>query len=139
MDIAAPCSLPDISAVTGPLGRRQEGNAAPKRDRRRTLTKIDRRGRLGRRITELTDMFTAAVDEEPTPMRKMKIQKAAELTAIAELARGDFMRDGQGSLDDIVRLERKADQAIRAAGISEAKPVKPELVEPALCRPGASR
>jgi hypothetical protein len=32
------------------------------------------------------------------------------------------MRDGKGTLDDIVRLERKADQAVRSLGLSDAKP-----------------
>ena len=71
-------------------------------------------------------MFAAAAGAELTPMRKLKVQKAAELTAIAELARGDFMRDGKGTLDDIVRCERKADQAIGALGISEAPRVARE-------------
>ena len=85
------------------------------------MTKIDKRLPLGKRIVELTAMFTAAVGEL-TPLRKLKVEKAAQLTAIAELARGDFMRDGKGTLDDIVRLERKADQAVRALGLTEAKP-----------------
>ena len=105
---------------TSPAQRRVIGS--PKRDRRLTLTMVDKRGRLGKRIAELTAMFAAAVGGEQTPMRKMKVEKAAQLTAIAELARGDFMRDATGTLDDIVRLERKADQAVRALGISEAKP-----------------
>jgi hypothetical protein len=95
---------------------------APKRDRRLTLTKIDRRGRLGKRVAELTGMFAAAVGGEQTPMRKLKVEKAAQLTALAELARGDFMRDGKGTLDDIVRLERKSDQAVRSLGLTDAKP-----------------
>jgi hypothetical protein len=111
------------SAIPTPLVRRPDDCPAPKRDRRLTLTRIDKRSRLGKRIGELTAMFTVAVcEEELTGLRRLKVQKAAELTAIAELARGDFMRDGKGSLDDIVRLERKADQAVRALGISEAKP-----------------
>jgi hypothetical protein len=94
---------------------------APKRGRKLTLTKLDKRGRLGRRVAELTSMFIDALGGELTPMRKLKVMKAAELTALAELARGDFMREGNGTLDDIVRLERKADQAIRALGINDAK------------------
>ena len=74
-------------------------------------------------------MFAVAVGGELTPMRKLKVDKAAQLTAIAELARGDFMRDGKGTLDDIVRLERKADQAIRALGLTEAKPKAPTLLD----------
>ena len=67
-------------------------------------------------------MLTAALGSvELTPMRRMKIEQAAQLTALAELARGRFMRDGEGTLDDIVRLERKADSAVRALGIVESK------------------
>jgi hypothetical protein len=94
-----------------PSQAKQDAVALPKRDRRLTLTKIDKRGRLGKRVAELTAIFAAAVGGELTAMRKLKIEKAADLTAMAEQARGDFMRDGKGTLDDIVRLERKADQA----------------------------
>jgi hypothetical protein len=113
----------DCPAVAETLPAQQRGASAPKRDRRLTLTRIDRRGRLGKRIAELTAMFAAAVGGEVTPMRKLKVEKASHLTAIAELARCAFMRDGKGTLDDIVRLERKADQAVRLLGITdEAKP-----------------
>jgi hypothetical protein len=110
------------SADAQPSLAQQRVAVAPKRDRRLTLTKIDRRGRLGKRVAELTGMFAAAVGGEQTPMRKLKVEKAAQLTALAELARGDFMRDGKGTLDDIVRLERKADQAVRSLGLTDAKP-----------------
>jgi hypothetical protein len=109
-------SQPSADAL--PSLAQQRVAVAPKRDRRLTLTKI-RRGRLGKRVAELTGMFAAAVGGEQTPMRKLKVEKAAQLTALAELARGDFMRDGKGTLDDIVRLERKADQAIRALGLTD--------------------
>jgi hypothetical protein len=105
-----------------PAQAQQGAAVAPKRDRRLTLTKVDKRGRLGKRVTELIAMFVDALGDDLTPMRKLKIDRAAQLTTIAELARGDFMRDSAGTLDDIVRLERKADQAVRALGIREAKP-----------------
>jgi hypothetical protein len=120
-------SQPEISpADLAPLSPPQSATVAPKRDRRLTLTKIDKRGRLGKRVAELTAMFAAAVGGELTPMRKLKVEKAAQLTALAELARGDFMRDAKGTLDDIVRLERKADQATRALGIVERPPETPK-------------
>jgi hypothetical protein len=123
MDLAASCRQPNILPTdAAPLGAHQKGGRAPKRDRRLTLTKIDKLGRLGKRVAELTAMFAAAVGGEQTPMRKLKVEKAAELTALAELARGDFMRDGKGTLDDVVRLERKADQAVRSLGITERDP-----------------
>jgi hypothetical protein len=123
MDIAASSSVAEISsAVAAPLAGRQADGNTPKRDRRLTLTKIDKRGRLGKRVAELTAMFAAAVHGEQTPMRKLRVEKAAELTAMAEQVRGDYMRDGNGTLDDIVRIERKADQAVRSLGITDAKP-----------------
>jgi hypothetical protein len=111
----------DSAAIAEASPPHQPVAIAPKRDRRLTLTKIDRRGRLGKRVAELTAMFAAAVGGEQTAMRKLKVEKAAQLTALSELARGDFMRDGKGTLDDIVRLERKADQAFRSLGLTEAK------------------
>ncbi len=36
-----------------------------KRDRRRTLTRIDQRSRLGKRIRELTNLFAAALGVDP--------------------------------------------------------------------------
>ena len=110
-----------LAAAVSPSQARQSAIVAPKRDRRLTLTKIDKRGRLGRRVAELTGMFLAALGGEPTPLKRMRVEKAAQLSAIAELARGDFMRDGRGTLDDIVRCERKADQAIRALGLDEKR------------------
>jgi hypothetical protein len=119
----------DCAAIVETTPAHQPVAVAPKRDRRLTLTKIDRRGRLGKRVAELTAMFAAAVGGEQTPMRKLKVERAAQLTALAELARGDFMRDGKGTLDDIVRLERKADQAVRSVGLTDAKP-KSKLTVP---------
>jgi hypothetical protein len=110
------------SSNRAPVASRYDGLLVPKRDRRRGLTKIDKRLPLGKRVAALTEMFAAAVGGELTPMRRLAVDKAAQLTAIAEQARGVFMRDGVGTLDDIVRLERKADQVVRALGISEAKP-----------------
>jgi hypothetical protein len=107
------------TSIVSTMPAQQRAAVASKRDRRLTLTKIDRRGRLGKRIAELTAMFAAAVGGELTPMRKLRVDKAAQLTAIAELSRGDYMRDGKGTLDDIVRLERKADQAVRALGLTD--------------------
>ena len=117
------------SASPATLAVRTSGITTPKRSRKRLLTSVDRRSPIGRRIGELTAMFTAAIGDDLTPMRKLNVDKAAQLTAIAEKARGDLMRDAVGTLDDIVRLERKADQAVRALGINQAKPKAPTLAE----------
>jgi hypothetical protein len=106
------------------------GSVAPKRDRRRYLTKVDRRSRLGLRIKELTRLFTEATGGSPTPLRKLKIARAAELTALAEKARGDFMRDGLATLSDIAAIERKADLAVRALGLADDPPAPLESPAP---------
>jgi hypothetical protein len=64
-----------------------------------------------------------------SPVRRFKIQRAAELTALAEQARGEAMRSGAVSLEDIVRLERKADAAVSSLGNLEPKPRRQTLAE----------
>jgi hypothetical protein len=120
------------AAFTAPQGAASSAVGAPKprRSRKRTLTTVDRRTRVWKRIAELTALFTAALDGvEATPLRRMKIEQAAQLTALAEIARGRFMRNGDGTLDDIVRLERKADGAVRALGVVESKPKPPSIAD----------
>jgi hypothetical protein len=51
-------------ATSLPSQAKQDADVSPKRDRRLTLTRIDKRGRLGKRIRELTEMFAAAIGEE---------------------------------------------------------------------------
>jgi hypothetical protein len=108
----------ELPADALPSLAQQRVAIAPKRDRRLRLTKIDRRCRLGRRVAELTAVFADAVGGELTAMRRMKVERAAEMTAISELARGDYMRDGAGNLENILLAERRAAAACRAVGIS---------------------
>jgi len=93
------------------------------------LTTVNRSTRLGKRIDELKALFSEALGEDAlAPMRRMRIAEAAELKALAEKARGDYLRDGAGTLDDIVRIERKADQAVRALGIERAAATSPSSI-----------
>jgi hypothetical protein len=131
----SPASSAPRSAVTGRFVQYREGAGAPKRDRRVSLTRVSKRGRLGQRIAELRSIFTEAVVGEISPMRRMRIAEAAELKALAEKARGDYLRDGVGDLDDIIRAERRADQAVRAIGIVEAKRRPPSLLADHFSRP----
>ena len=62
-------------------------------------------------------------------MHRLRVQRAAELGALAELARGAYLRGEGGDLHEVIRAERKAEQATRALGISEAKPKGPSLSE----------
>jgi hypothetical protein len=80
--------------------------------------------RLGRRIDELIVLFTAAVPAEGlTKLRREKILEAAQCKALAEAERGVWMRgEARCSLDELVRLERRADAAVRALGLVERAP-----------------
>ena len=76
---------------------RSSAAVAPKRRvRRRLLTKIDKRTALGKRIAELEALFVGAIPEaELSPLRRLRIGEAAQLTALAEKARGILMLDGE--------------------------------------------
>lgn len=106
-------------------------SAKPRCSRAIVLTRVDRRTALGKRIAELTAIYTSALgsDDALSEMKRLRIGEAAQLKALAERARGDYLRDGSGSLDDIVRVERKASTAERALGIVEkrGRPTSPLL------------
>ncbi len=106
----------------------------PRRSRKKGLTTVDRRSRVSRRITELQALFLSALERAGavlTPMRRMRLEEAAQLKALAEKARGDYLRDAVGSLDDVVRIERKADAAVRAIGLpsESSRPAPPSLAD----------
>jgi len=90
------------------------------------LTRIDRRTALGKRIAELEALFVGAIPEaELSPLRRLRITEAAQLQSLAEQMRGRLMRDGEvrgASLDDVVRLERRAAQAVRGLGLNDEPP-----------------
>ncbi len=102
---------------------------APKRSRARTLTTIDKRTLLWKRLVELRRLFSAALTQagiELSPVRALKVEQAAQAVAVAELCRGKFMRDGAGDLDELVRAERRADAAVKRLGLPpEGKPAGP--------------
>jgi hypothetical protein len=102
------------------------------RSRRKDLTTVDKPSRVYRRIRELETLFLLAFESAGvalTPMRRMRIAEAAQLKALAEKARGDTLRGGAGSLDDVVRIERRADAAVRAIGLPSDAPRQPTLAE----------
>jgi hypothetical protein len=91
---------------------------AQKVSRRKTLTQVDKRGRMGKRIGELIRMFNDDSSGSPSPLRQLKIQAAAESLAIAEMARGALIRGESGNLSEVTAAENRAASACRAIGIS---------------------
>jgi hypothetical protein len=115
-----------LEAERGPNGRFIRSGTAPAkppsrrfmRNYPKRLTGIDKRGRLYLRIVELTKLFEAELGPELTPMQRLRLEQAAQLMAIAEEARGRWMRKEGENLHDIVRCERAALLALRELGLA---------------------
>jgi hypothetical protein len=90
--------------------------------------RVDRRTALGKTIETLKAIYLSALGgaDVLSAVKLLKVHDAAELKAAAELARGNYLRGGDVSLDDVVRSERKASHAERALGIVE-KPAAPSV------------
>jgi hypothetical protein len=127
-------SSADRASVDG----RFVGAPAPKRERRQLLTKIDGRLPLGKRIKRLVSLFEAAFPAEAlTPLKREQIATAAQLQAMAEEERGKWMRgEAKCSLDELVRLERRAVAAVKALGIEETRAKGPTLADYLAARDG---
>jgi hypothetical protein len=111
-----------------------EGYGLPKprpkriRDHKKSLTRLDQRTVAWKRVVELRRLFAAAVVSagfDLTPLRVDLVEQAAAARALAEFARGKFMRGEASDLDDLLRAERRADQLVRRLGLAaeESKPV----------------
>jgi hypothetical protein len=57
-------------------------------------------------------------------LRRLRVDEAAHLTALAEKLRGELLRGEMTgrSFDDLDRLERKAAAAVKALGLQDTKP-----------------
>lgn len=106
--------------------RRRGGN-------RKLPTPFDKRTRVGRRTAELVAVFRQRVGEDVArdPVAKVAIERAAQLTALAEAASARELRaDPKVTLDDVVRLSRAADLAVRRLHLDRhAQPATPSLHE----------
>jgi hypothetical protein len=127
-------SSADRASVDG----RFVGAPAPKRERRQLLTKIDGRLPLGKRIKRLVSLFEAAFPAEAlVPLKKEQIATAAQLQAMAEEERGKWMRgEARCDLDELVRLDRRASQAVRSLGIEETRDRQVTLADYLAARAG---
>ena len=91
---------------------------APKRRRnhRKARKPFDGRYAIGRRIKQLAITFRErlSLDANPDPLLLTAIERAAQLQALAEQAAARALRaDPAVAYDDVVRLSRLADLAVR--------------------------
>jgi hypothetical protein len=126
------------SADRASVDGRFVGAPAPKRERRRLLTKIDGRLPLGKRIKRLVSLFEAAFPAEALgPLKREQIATAAQLQGMAEEERGKWMRgEARCDLDELIRLERRAVAAVKALGIEETRDRQVTLADYLAARAG---
>jgi hypothetical protein len=91
---------------------------------------LDGRTLVARRRRELIDIYAAALGGPAglSAGQQIDIRKAAELTALAEAARGKAMREGltdAAEMSAMVRLESTAARAVRALNITAGGASKP--------------
>jgi len=107
--------------------------AKPKPNKRRARVSIDKRYAIGRRYKQLAALYCERVglDVERDPVLLAAVEKAAQLTALAEAAAARALRaDPKVTLDDVVRLTRLADLAVRRLNLpSAASKPPPSLAE----------
>jgi hypothetical protein len=96
-----------------PLTRNKDGT---RRNHRKAKRLYDRRFAIGRRIKQLAASYCERlnVGVDPDPLLLASVERCAELTALAEVARARALRgDPDIAYDDIVRLSRLAAHALR--------------------------
>jgi hypothetical protein len=117
------------------------GSAGATRNKRRARVWIDKRSALGRRVTRLAATFRARVgfDANPDPLLLTAIEHAAQLQALAEQAAARALRaDPKVAYDDVVRLSRLADHAVRRLRLDQrVKQPPPKLADYLAARGGS--
>lgn len=90
--------------------------AKHKPNKRRARVSVDKRYAIGRRIKRFTAVYRERLrlGADPDPVLLAAVDKAAQLTALAEDAAARALRaDPKVTLDDVVRLTRLADLSVR--------------------------
>jgi len=111
---------PQIAIAPRKLVRKTRPQRGDKRHGRSPITnqpsKFDGRSALGRRIRDLAHGFAEQLGGWPVLSDTMaaNVRKAAELSALAEKARADALRDGNIDPIGLVRLEGASNRAVRA-------------------------
>src|SRR4051812_21219537 len=94
------------------------------KNKRRAPVRFDARSFLGRRVKALATSFRERLGDASDPLLLDAVERAAELQALAEDATARALRgDPAASLDDLVRLTRCADLAVRRLNL-DRKPVR---------------
>jgi hypothetical protein len=101
------------------------------RQGKRAPVLIDKRLAIGRRIKQLAGEFRVRLGlDAEDPLLLTAIERAAQLQALAEQAAARALRgDPKVAYDDVVRLSRLADHAMRRLNLDRHKTRPPTLPE----------
>ena len=119
------------SLVRQPFAQRSR-NQRSKITNRPNKMVIDGRTPLGRRLRDIADQLAAGLGgwSQLNELQAGTVRKAAELLALSEDARARRLNgDVSIALDDLVRLDRLAAQAVKALGLDHKRepPSAPDL------------
>lgn len=98
------------------VGERQQACGKSTRHHKSVPVEIDKRFAVGRRVKQLAITFRERLnlDANPDPLLLAAVERAARLTALAEQASARALSgDERVAYDDVVRLSRLADHAVR--------------------------
>jgi|1186.fasta_scaffold02837_2 hypothetical protein len=109
--------MPDLGVPVGNAPIARVAPAKPRHNKRRARVTVDKRFAVGRRVKELTLRFRerAGSEVDQDPLLLAAVERAARLTALAEQASARALSgDERVTLDDVVRLNRLSESAVRA-------------------------
>jgi hypothetical protein len=84
---------------------------------------VSARTAAGRRLRDLADAYAQVLGGWAglSDVQAANVRKAAELTALAEQARADALRNGCNDPAALTRLEHLADKAVRRLGVDKRR------------------
>jgi hypothetical protein len=91
--------------------------SAPVKGRVRLRKAIDFKSRAGRRVKQLTGIYSSALGPGLSDVQRTDVQRAARLMAISEDAQLRRLRGDPVDLDELVRCDSTARRAVRDLGL----------------------
>jgi hypothetical protein len=108
-----------------PAGRNGVGAvcARARASNKPSASSVDGRSRVGRRVRDLAGSFASQLGGWATLSDTMaaNVRRAAELSALAERARAEALRDGNVDPLALVRLEGAAGRAVKALALDRKR------------------
>jgi hypothetical protein len=100
----------------------------PKRRKKKpTMPHLDGRTRQARRIKAITESFVSALGGVIDDASMVRVRRAAELIAVAEIARAHTLTGKKVDMSKLIRAENLAARAMRELGFDKPRRAVPDL------------